>query len=399
VAVQDWASLSWPAFRDVTGRRVVAVLPLGAIEAHGPHLPLGTDVIIAEAMARAGAERLSRHGLEAVLLPAMPFAPAPFAAGFAGSIDTPATATAAIIHGVAASASQHGIALTVIANAHHDPAHVAAIRAAVAAVAGQHPVVFPDLTRRRWASRLTPEFQSGACHAGRYEGSVMLAAAPHLVDEARMRTLAPNPQSLVDAIGRGDRTFVAAGGAEAYFGWPAEASADEGRAIIEALGAIIEEAVLEETTSGARSDRKSVGRARESHLVVVNPPALAPPRGFSHGVAAAPGDTFLHVAGQTAAGADGVAAGSFVEQFERALIAVLAVVQSAGGHASDVARMRIYVTDMHEYRSSRSALADVWRRHMGRHYPAMALVAVTGLVEEGARVEIEADAHVARGAR
>jgi len=105
--------------------------------------------------------------------------------------------------------------------------------------------VFPDLTRRRWAERLTPEFQSGACHAGRYEGSIVLAERPDLVRTDVMAALAPNPRSLVDAIHRGDTTFAAAGGPDAYFGFPAEATAAEGRAIVETLGAILAEAVVE----------------------------------------------------------------------------------------------------------------------------------------------------------
>jgi creatinine amidohydrolase len=105
--------------------------------------------------------------------------------------------------------------------------------------------VFPDLTRRRWAERLTDEFRSGACHAGRYEGSMVLAERPDLVRRELMTTLAANPRSLVEAIQRGDRTFADAGGADAYFGFPAEATAEEGREIIETLGKILEESVLE----------------------------------------------------------------------------------------------------------------------------------------------------------
>ena len=66
--------MSWPEFGRLPPDRSVALLPLGALEAHGPHLPLGTDIVIAEAMARAGAERLSSRGMEVVLLPTLPVA-------------------------------------------------------------------------------------------------------------------------------------------------------------------------------------------------------------------------------------------------------------------------------------------------------------------------------------
>jgi creatinine amidohydrolase len=239
--------MSWPAFRALDAASLIAVLPLGAIEAHGPHLPLGTDIIIAEAMARAGADRLSARGLEVVLLPTLPVAPAPFAAAFAGTLDTAPAATTTLITGVARSLGRHGVRVIVIANAHHDPAHVEAIRDAVAQIDadGSTRLIFPDLTRRRWASQLTEEFRSGACHAGRYETSIVLAHTPSAVAGAGFSTLAANPRSLVAAIQRGDRTFADAGGPDAYFGSPAEASADEGREIIERLGQILEDAVIE----------------------------------------------------------------------------------------------------------------------------------------------------------
>ena len=241
------AAMTWTAVRALPVDETVAILPTGALEAHGPHLPLGTDIVIAEAMARAGAERIAAHALHVLVLPALPVAPAPFAAAFAGTINTPAETTTRIVTAIARSLAAHGIRLTALANAHHDPAHVDALRAAVSAVAeeGDATLVFPDLTRRRWAEQLTDEFRSGACHAGRYESSVVLAERPDAVHIEVMRSLPPNPASLVDAIRSNRKTFADAGGADAYFGFPADASAEEGRQIIDTLGAILEQAVLE----------------------------------------------------------------------------------------------------------------------------------------------------------
>jgi creatinine amidohydrolase len=244
--VHHLASLTWPAVRALPRASSVAVLPTGAVEAHGPHLPLGTDIVIAEAMARYGAARLAARGLHVLLLPALPVAPAPFAATFEGTLDIPPVATTLSIVGIARSLARHGVATLAVANAHHDPAHVAAIRDAVRELNEERSIslVFPDLTRRQWASRLTDEFQSGACHAGRYETSIVLAAAPDVVNRDLQSALAPNPRSLVVAIARGEATFEAAGGPDAYFGAPADASAEEGHDIIERLGAILEDAVM-----------------------------------------------------------------------------------------------------------------------------------------------------------
>ena len=250
--VHALAAMTWTEVRALPLNRTVAILPTAAVEAHGPHLPLGTDIVIAEAMARGGAARLSARGLHVLVVPTISCAPAPFAAAFAGTIDTPAEATTMMVLGIARSLAAHGVRLTAVANAHHDPAHVAALRAATAQVTREHgPVlVFPDLTRRYWAEKLTPEFRSGACHAGRYEGSVVLAEQPNVVNTMVMQSLPPNPRSLVDAIRMGHVTFSEAGGPEAYFGFPADATADEGRQIIETLGAILEEAVMEALDGG-----------------------------------------------------------------------------------------------------------------------------------------------------
>jgi hypothetical protein len=86
-----------------------------------------------------------------------------------------------------------------------------------------------------------------------------------------------------------------------------------------------------------------------------------------------------------------------VAQFERALERVLRVVREAGGGPEEIGCMTVYVTDLEAYRGSLPPLGRAWRRHMGRHYPAMTLVEVEGLVDEGALVEIEATAVLAAG--
>src|SRR2546422_5332265 len=98
MAVLDLAQLTWEEVRDLDRAKTVAIVPVGAVEAHGPHLPLATDVIIAEAMARAAAGRLAARGHEAVLLPAIAYTAAEFAAGFPGTISLqPATVTALLV--------------------------------------------------------------------------------------------------------------------------------------------------------------------------------------------------------------------------------------------------------------------------------------------------------------
>src|SRR5947209_13923322 len=112
--VHSLASLTSPAVRELPASRTVAVLPTGAIEAHGPHLPLGTDVIIAEAMARRGAERLAARGFEVLLLPVIAYTPTRFAAAFAGTIDVAPDSTTELVWSIARSLTTHGVALMAI---------------------------------------------------------------------------------------------------------------------------------------------------------------------------------------------------------------------------------------------------------------------------------------------
>ncbi|MFQ5679600.1 MAG: RidA family protein [Gemmatimonadota bacterium] len=125
---------------------------------------------------------------------------------------------------------------------------------------------------------------------------------------------------------------------------------------------------------------------------IINPESLVEPRGWNHGLLAPESGGILFVAGQTAMDREGAICGDFVEQFGRALEAVLDVVREAGGGAKDIGRMTVFVADMDAYQSSRKALGKAYRERMGSHYPAMALVEVSRLVDRGALVEIEATA-------
>lgn len=126
---------------------------------------------------------------------------------------------------------------------------------------------------------------------------------------------------------------------------------------------------------------------------IFNPDELGEPKGWNNGLLAPAGGRLLFVAGQTGRDRDGrIAASGFVEQFGLALDHVLRVVAAAGGRPEHIGRMTIYVDDIEEYRASTRELGVAYRARMGRHYPAMSLFQVAELVDEGAKVEIEATA-------
>lgn len=244
--VRELAQLTWQEAGSTDRERTVVVLPVGALEAHGPHLPVATDVFIADAMARAGAGRLAARGLDVLLLPALAYTTAPFAADFPGTMSIDPAAVTSQIAGVVESLVRHDFEFLALANAHLDPSHLGALHAAADTVrqAGRIRFIFPDVTQKPWALRLTAEFKSGACHAGRYETSLLMAIRPDLVREDVRQRLPPNAKSLSAAIAAGQKSFVEAGGPRAYFGYPAEATTEEGHATLAALGAILEEAVM-----------------------------------------------------------------------------------------------------------------------------------------------------------
>jgi len=117
------------------------------------------------------------------------------------------------------------------------------------------------------------------------------------------------------------------------------------------------------------------------------------PRGFAHAVSSR-GGTTIRVSGQLArAGNAPVGVGlTLGEQWRLALENLITVVRAAGGDIGNIVLLRAYVTDMTEFNAGGAMVGEAWAATLGRHYPAMTLVGVTGLVDPNARVEIEAEA-------
>lgn len=125
-------------------------------------------------------------------------------------------------------------------------------------------------------------------------------------------------------------------------------------------------------------------------LTLINPESLGAPSGYTHGLLADANGKLLFISGQV--GWDEkqkIVSDDFVEQFDRALANVMTVVQAAGATPVHIVRLVIYVTDKFEYRTHTREVGERYRKHMGKHFPAMVLVEVAGLLEDGAKVEIE----------
>ncbi len=126
-------------------------------------------------------------------------------------------------------------------------------------------------------------------------------------------------------------------------------------------------------------------------LESIDPKGWKSPKGYSNAIVAPAGAKLVFVAGQVAWDAEQrlIGANDFAAQFEQALANVVAVVAASGGRAEHLASLTIFVTDKRLYLASAKKLGEIWKRVVGKHYPAMALVEVAGLVEPGALVEIQ----------
>jgi creatinine amidohydrolase len=214
-------------------RDPIALWPVGAIEPHGPHAPLGTDTLISIGMCERAAARLEN----AVVLPALPFGVTRYAAAFPGAIGISERTLRAMVLDVAEAVAENGFRRLVIVNNHFEPEQVATLRD----VTHEAGALYLDLVRRRNAERLTEEFRRGSCHAGRYETSLVLAEAPSLVEDAG--ALPPNEVDMPAAMAAGKTDFLAMGMDRAYCGAPAEATAEEGRETFETLTDLLVELI------------------------------------------------------------------------------------------------------------------------------------------------------------
>lgn len=235
-----FADLTSPAAGALRGATTVLLLPVGAVEPHGPHAPLGTDSIISVAVAEAAARELAGDpALRVLVLPALAYGVTRYAAAFPGALSISARTLEALVSEVAAAARDQGYAHVVIVNSHFEPEHVTALRRA----AERSNAVLFDVTRRRLAERLTEEFKSGAAHAGRYETSVVLATRPDLVDTERMHALPAHFVDMPAAMTSGKTDFIAMDMHEAYCGAPAEATAAEGESTLATLRTMLIELI------------------------------------------------------------------------------------------------------------------------------------------------------------
>jgi creatinine amidohydrolase len=230
----NFADLAYPELERL--REAVVLLPLGATEPHGPHAPLSTDTLISTGVCERAAARLEGE-LPVLVLPPLAYGVTRYAAAFPGAVSIGEETLRGLVTDIRASLAAQGFSRLVLVNNHLEPEQVRTLR--------ELGLPLLDLTRRASAERLTEEFRSGSCHAGRYETSLVLADRPELVDRERMSALEAKMVDMPAGIAAGRTDFLALGMDEAYCGAPAEATAEEGRQTFETLTEMLVELIRE----------------------------------------------------------------------------------------------------------------------------------------------------------
>lgn len=242
------AEMTWPEVQEATeDRKAVALVPLGATEAHGPHLPLATATYLAIETAKRGARKLKAHGVRGIVFPNISYSVCERSADFPGTLSLSRATAVAFLKEVAQNATRNFRAVAFV-NTHLDPTHLEVLKQVIeeSKKAGVS-ACFVDFTRKRWAQQLGAVFQKGD-HAGAFETSAMMALNLPLVREHE-RISIPPMDGLVASMKKGMTTFKEAGGDDAYFGDPGAASIEDGETILETFADICSLSVMEHLAS------------------------------------------------------------------------------------------------------------------------------------------------------
>jgi creatinine amidohydrolase len=246
--------------------KVVVILPLGAIEQHGPHLPLLVDWRGAEELAYRIAPHLARAGWRPVLAPPIPYGVSTLAVGWPGTLSLTVSTLRRVVVEVVSGLASHGFRRVVLTNYQADPDHLLAIAAArrdlarrrrvQVLVAGFEPGANPmsPMTSPRVRALLRSPRPEAEWHSGELETAFMLSVERRLVRTRIARRLPPAWFDFRQGLARGARNFRRLGpGGAGYFGWPAAARAGTGRAAMALRGKLIAAELVRALENRARS--------------------------------------------------------------------------------------------------------------------------------------------------
>jgi creatinine amidohydrolase len=247
--------MTYPELGRLAARTELALLPVAPVEAHGPHLPLGTDLIAARELCERGARGLAARGSECVVAPLLPYCLAEVASPFPGTIGVRAGVVSALVADICQSLARSGFPKILVISGHAEEKNLEALRAGaeqarrIGALVGVSR--WYDEALPRLLDLLEEDHPEHDVHAGEWETALVLLRAPELVDGKALHALLPNwaTRGISERRAAGARTFPELGAPKAYSGDPRRATSQTGEKLYAALG----EFVAEEAASLLRS--------------------------------------------------------------------------------------------------------------------------------------------------
>lgn len=237
--------MTYPQVERLAGRTDLALLPVGPPEAHGPHLPIGTDLIAARELCERVALELAARGVECLIAPLLPYCLAEVAKPFPGTITIRAEVVSALVADICASLARSGFGRTLIVSGHAEEENLAALRA------GAERAEEARVEVSRWYRNALPKLlhllkedhPEHDIHAGEWETALILLRAPELVDWDALHALPPNweTRNIAERRAAGGRTFPELGAPKAYSGDPRRATSTTAESLYAALGNFVAE--------------------------------------------------------------------------------------------------------------------------------------------------------------
>jgi creatinine amidohydrolase len=241
----EW--MTYPQVERLASRTELALLPVGPPEAHGPHLPVGTDLIAARELCERAARELAARGIESLMAPLLPYCLAELASPFPGTITIRAEILAGLVADICQGLSYSGFRRTLIVSGHAEEENLTALRAG-AEQAGQAGAL---VEVSRWYGYALPrllhlleeDHPEYDIHAGEWETALVLLRAPELVDRTALDALPPNweTRNISERRATGARTFPELGAPEAYYGDPRRATPATAESLYARLGNVVAE--------------------------------------------------------------------------------------------------------------------------------------------------------------
>jgi creatinine amidohydrolase len=239
----ELSEMTWTEAEEALKERPVAILPVGSTHAQGPHLPLGTDTLVAQEAARRSAAKLRQRRIPALILPPIAFTATELVAGFPGNLSVSADTATALLRDVCLATASRFRAV-VLVHLNGEPRHMECVKKAIEAARAAGVVAsHTDFGKKRWAELLGEAFATGE-HAGAVKTSILMAALPDQVRDS-VRISLPPVDGLAAALKRGAKTLAEAGAEDGYAGDPTAASAEDGEGYLETLAEAVSVTVME----------------------------------------------------------------------------------------------------------------------------------------------------------